>query len=123
MTDKMEPVAPIKTLVTEAPTGPKDGDTIKTPAGQADIQVVTMTWYGQVGIRVVRTYLQSLLGFVVAMSSGAGNAVGMNLPATDFGTLMMQSASLALAPAVISLIQNAVEILAKMDTRAPQLRA
>jgi len=108
-------LANVPVLVTASASAPADGTVIETPEGQPNVEVVQMSWYAQVGVRVLRTYLQSLLGFLLAMGSGAADAVGIKLPAADFGQLMIQSASLALAPAAISLIQNAVEILTKMD--------
>lgn len=113
----------IKVLMTERPEGPENKSVLKTPSGEANVSIRTMTWYSQVGVRVLRTYLQSLLGFILAIGTGAADAVGVNLPVSDFVSVLVQSASLAVAPAVIAALQNAVEILGKMDTGAPQLRA
>lgn len=117
------PVEPLKVVVTERPDGPVSGTTVVTPAGQPNVEVVTMGVWKQVGIRVLRTYLQSLLGFILAVGTGAAGAVGINIPAKDFMTLIISSASLAVAPAVISLLQNAVEILTRLDEKNPSLRA
>lgn len=117
------PQEPIKVLVTERPDAPADGDKIKTPAGVPDLQAVTRSWYAQVGIRVLRTYLQSLVGFVLAVGSGAAGGVGINIQVGDFGDLMLKSAGLAVAPAVMSLLQNSIEILSKLDQTNPQVRA
>ncbi len=114
---------PIKVLVTDRPEAPKDGDKIKTPAGVPDLQAVTRSWYAQVGVRVLRTYLQSLLGFVVAVSTGAAAGVGIHIAVGDFGDLLLKSAGLAVAPAAVSMIQNAIEILTKLDMTNPQARA
>ncbi len=117
------PQEPIKVLVTDRPEAPKDGDKIKTPAGVPDLQAVTMTWYGQVGVRAARTFLQSLLGFVVAIGSGAAAGAGIHIPAQDFLTLLISSASLAVAPTIISVLQNSIELLSKLDANTPSLRA
>ncbi len=117
------PQEPIKVLVTDRPGAPVDGDKIKTPLGVPDLQAVTRSWYAQVGVRVLRTYLQSLLGFVVAVSTGAAAGVGIHIAVGDFGDLMLKSAGLAVAPAAVSMIQNAIEILSKLDQTNPQARA
>lgn len=113
----------IKILTTARPDAPKNNSTLPTPAGRADVTVVTMTWYAQVGVRVLRTFLQSWLGFIIGVGTGAADAVGIHVPVGDFLNLLLQSAGLAVAPAVISLLQNAIELLAKMDVTAPERRA
>jgi hypothetical protein len=45
------------------------------------------------------------------------------MPVQDFGQLLLTCASLAVAPAAISLIQNLIELLAKLDATNPELRA
>ncbi len=70
-------------------------------------------------VRVVRTYLQSLLGLLTA--GLAGGAAGM-IPFADFSDLLVKSASLAIAPTVVAAIQNVLEILAKLDETKPELR-
>jgi hypothetical protein len=121
--EKLVEQEPIKVLVTERPESPKDGEKIKTPAGSPDLVAVTRTWYAQVGVRVLRTYLQSLVGFVLAVGSGAAGGVGINIQVGDFGDLMLKSAGLAVAPAMMSLLQNAIEILTSLDQSHPQARA
>jgi hypothetical protein len=112
-----------KVLITERATAPADDSVLKTPVGSADVQVITMTWYSQVGIRFLRTYLQSLLGFILAVGSGAAGGVGIHIPVGDFGDLLLKSAGLAVAPAVVSLLQNSIEILSRLDVTKPEVRA
>ena len=109
----------IKTIITETPESPKSGSTLRAPAGDTNVTVVTMTWYSQVAIRVLRTYLQGLVGFVVAGTAGMPGP----LPASGFSSVLLNAASLALAPAIVSLLQNAIEILSKLDVTNPQVRA
>ncbi len=123
MAEKTVEQQPLQVLVTERPEAPVDGAIIKTPAGVPDLQAVTRSWYAQVGVRVLRTYLQSLLGFVVAVSTGAAAGVGIHIAVGDFGDLLLKSAGLAVAPAAVSMIQNAIEILTKLDMTNPQARA
>lgn len=72
-----------------------------------------------VAVRVVRSYLQTLLGLLTA--AGAGGATGL-IPFNDFQDLLIKSLTLSLAPAVVSLLQNVLEILAKLDKTQPELR-
>jgi len=123
MAEKLVEQEPIKVLVTDRPGAPVDGDKLKTPAGVPDLQAVTRSWYAQVGVRVLRTYLQSLLGFIMAVGSGAAAGVGINIPVGDFTDLLLKSAGLAIAPAAVSMLQNAIEILTKLDVTNPQARA
>ena len=123
MAEKTIEQPPEKVLVTERPTAPADDTIIKTPVGMADVQVVVMTWYGQVAVRVARTYLQSLIGFLSAIGSGATEAVGIHIPVGDFWDLLLKSMGLAVAPAVFSLLQNTYEILTRLDQTNPQVRA
>lgn len=71
-------------------------------------------------VRGVRTFLQVLVGLLTAGATGLGSGV---LPVGDFTMLLKVSASLAIAPAVVSIIQNTIELLAKLDQTAPTLRA
>lgn len=68
-------------------------------------------------IRAARTYLQSLLGMLTAM---VGTQI---IPYTDFTDLFVKAASLAVAPMAFSLLQNTLELLAKLDKNSPTLRA
>jgi hypothetical protein len=110
---------PIKVLVTERAAAPDDKTVLATPKiDQSNVEVVTMSWWQQVAIRGARTYIQSLVGFILAGQTGA-----LNLPAKDFASLLWTAAGLALAPTVVSLLQNATEILARLDVNKPQVRA
>ena len=120
MADKLNE---IKILVTDRPENPEDKSILRTPSGEANVEVVTMSIYSQVGVRVLRTFLQGWLGFILTLASPAGEAVGIKLPAMDFVGVLLTSASLAVAPAVIGAIQNAVELLTQLDTNSPKLRA
>src|SRR6476659_8472902 len=83
------------------------------------VEIVSLTWWQQALIRCSRVYLQSLVGFIIAAGTGAAAAVGVNLPVGDFGKLLLSAGSMAVAPAVISLIQNSIEILSKLDSSNP----
>lgn len=111
-------------------------DEVKTVVRQGVVQdpsspepeVVTMPWWQIIGVRVLRVYLQSLAGFLTANVTGFTDVVleataDVQLPAMAFWGKFVTAASLAVAPAVFTLIQNAVEILTAIDVRKPTLRA
>jgi hypothetical protein len=104
-----------------ATDGVAPGTLVPTAPGIPDLQLVPMTKIRQILVRTVRTYLQSLVGFLIAASTGATEAVGLNIPAGDFATLLLQSAGLSLAPAVIALLQNLIELMSDLDD--PKTRA
>lgn len=110
-----------KVVVTSGPAAPTDNAVIATPPGKQDIQVVVMGWLRQALIRTLRTYLQAFVGFIVAGGTGAASAVGIDIPARDFLQLCVSAGSIALAPAVIAFIQNAIELLTALDN--PTTRA
>jgi len=107
------PTEPDKVVMTE-----RAGEPPPTHA-----EIIVLTWWQQALIRGTRVYLQSLVGFLLAAGTGAAAAVGVNLPVGDFGKLLLSAASMAVAPAVISLLQNSIEILSKLDSSNPQVRA
>lgn len=105
----------IKTVVTERAD-------VSTKKELNDVTVVSMPWWKIVGVRALRVYLQGLVGFLTANATGATTAV-TGIPVGDFGQQIVTAASLAVAPAVFSLLTNAIELLARLDQRAPQFRA
>jgi hypothetical protein len=113
----------IKVIVT-ATDAISTSKTIETPgATTPNVEVLPMRWWVQVGVRVTRTYLQSLLGFLAAGGIGISTETVKALGVTDFSSLFLASASLAIAPAVVSLLQNAIEILSQLDAAYPKARA
>lgn len=91
-----------------------------TPHGTADVRVVVLSAARIVTIRVVRTYLQSLLGFLGATAIGA---IPTNpLAPQDAWQRIALAAGLALFPAFVAAIQNVLELLGQLDARNPELR-
>src|ERR1051325_179376 len=88
-----------------------------------NLEVVVLTWWQQALIRGARVYLQNLVGIILAAGTGAAAAVGVNLPVNDFARLLLSAASIAIAPAVVSILQNSIEILSKLDSTNPTVRA
>ena len=93
---------------------------LEAPAGL--VSLVALRPWQIVLIRASRVYLQSFVGFMLATQSGAGLQLGMPLPAAGFWREVMACAGLALAPAVMSLLQNTIELLTRVDETLPQLR-
>jgi hypothetical protein len=113
---------PEKVMVTaQATDGIAPGTLVATPPGAPDLVLVPMTKLRQIAVRTVRTYLQSLVGFLLVTGTGVSEAVGINIPATDFAQLLLNSAGLSLAPAVIALLQNLIELMSDLDN--PKTRA
>ncbi len=94
--------------------------TAETPTGHSDVRVVVVSAVRVVAIRTVRTYLQSLLGFLGATAIGA--IPSDPLDPQNAGQRILLAAGLALFPAFVSLVQNILELLAKLDVTQPELR-
>jgi hypothetical protein len=91
---------------------------------QADnVIVVLMSPIKIVVVRAFRVYVQTLAGLLTAAGTGATAAVGITMPAGDFYRLFVACASIALAPAIMSVLLNTSELLAKWDATHPMLRA
>ena len=105
----------IKTVVTER-------DKMTTQRQMDAVTVVAMPWWQIVGVRGLRVYLQGLVGFLTANTTGATEAL-TGIPVGDFGNQVVIAASLAVAPSVLSLLTNIIELLAKLDQSHPTLRA
>lgn len=85
------------------------------------VEVVSMPWWQIVGVRALRVYLQGLVGFLTANTSGATEAI-TGMPMGDFGHQLVMAMSLAVAPAVLSLLMNVTELLARLDQTNPRMR-
>lgn len=89
--------------------------------------VTRLPWYTLIGVRVLRTYLQSLTGLTVTVL-----VVPVQIPSPSGGDLyvlgplaaaLLIAAQYAIGPAVASLLQNAIELLTKLDQTMPEMRA
>ena len=105
-----------KTLVTERPQ-------MTTEKQLNSVTIVALAPWKIAGIRALRVYLQTLVGLLLATGTGAAAAVGVTMSAGDFGHDLLVCASISIAPAAISLLQNIIELLAKLDATNPGLRA
>jgi len=110
---------PIQTIVTERKDGIQEDTAARTPGDVPNIVVQPMPWYRIVAVRAGRVYVQSLISFLTL--SPAAVAAGV-LPSA-FGFSLQNAALLAIGPAVLSILQNTAELLARLDESHPQLRA
>lgn len=92
-----------------------------TPADMPNVLVKALSPVRIVATRVIRVYLQSLLGMLTVVMSGvASDAL---ITPTDFQGKLALAAGFALAPSAITLLQNAAELLAKWDETNASWRA
>lgn len=111
----------LKVVMTKrAELGPSRNLRTSTAADEPNPMIVAMPWWQRVAVRAARVYVQGLIGFLLANATGLGDNLGV--PITDFTVALVVSAKLALAPAVLSLLQNTAEILGKLDVTLPEAR-
>jgi hypothetical protein len=82
-------------------------------------EVIAWPFWKMIAVRVARVYLQTFLGLLGADGMGA---IELG-PAGDAWSHLLSAALVALAPAAVSLLQNSLEFLTKIDVNAPGLRA
>jgi hypothetical protein len=87
------------------------------------VVVVLMTPLRIIATRAARVYLQTLLGLLSAFGLGAAADVGVHMAPGTFWDTLVACAGLSLAPAIMSILQNTLELLARVDTNLPQMRA
>ena len=120
---------PLKVIATERADGPVSGTTVVTPAGQPNVTVITMGIWRQVGVRGLRSFLQNFVGYLLGAGIGVGAAhaaesAGIIPPqAMTMFTLLTAAFFASIMPTIVSMLQNALEILTKMDASNPELRA
>lgn len=93
------------------------GTIAKTPGQAPDLYIEVVSPLVNIAIRGARTFLQSVLGLL-----SVGAVTKTMLPARDFLDLLRLACSLSLAAAVVSVIQNTIELLAKWDQTQPKFR-
>lgn len=118
MTDESSPTPP--TTVAISDRAYPIGQSLNTPYGQPDVLVTVITPVAAILIRVGKTYVQSLIGFLAASGLGAAPSV---LPSGDFLHLLAKCAGLAVAPAVMSLLMNVSILLTALGDHYPTLKS
>ena len=89
----------------------------ETPDHLPNVIIQTITPIVSIGIRSGRVFLQVVLGLLSAKMVGAPGTEG--LPAGDFMHLLRDCAGLAVGAACVCALQNAGELLAKLDQKFP----
>lgn len=117
MTDESRP-APTTIAISDRAF--PQGQSLVTPDGQPNEHVKIITPIIAIVIRVTKTYVQSLIGFLAASGLGAAPSV---LPSGDFLHLLAKCAGLAVAPAVMSLLMNVSVLLTALGDRFPTLKS
>jgi len=111
-------VQPVRTIVTE-----RAGEI------EAPILVVKVPPWKQVLVRVARTFLQAFLGFALLLVVGSLTVDAANWARwldsaylLDLGRRVLVCAIVASAIALVSLGQNALELVLRLDATNPRLR-
>lgn len=81
-----------------------------------------MPIWQQILVRVLRTYIQTFLGFVALLNIGNVVPGGAIPTTTDASQSLVLALWAALFPTIVALLQNSLEFLVKLDKNAPQLR-
>ena len=121
----MSEPAIVSTIITDRGDSPPNNSLIVTDAGQPDIVLKVMSPLAQTLVRGLRTYIQSLVGMLTLLLAGRPvlENVGIIVPAGDFWSALVAAASIAIAPTVVSLLQNFAELLGRFDELFPKSRA
>jgi hypothetical protein len=110
-------------VVAERPELPTD-TVARTPAGMADLRVVVMNGAAMVAVRAARTFLQVFVAALIGAAAGPSVPVVSDaLPPSQAGERLLAAVYLAAIAALISAAQNAAELLGKLDSSHPELRA
>ena len=118
MTEKKPELPTI--LVTSREGAPEDESVLKTPAGEANLKVVSMPWWHQALVRAGRTWAQGVGANIVTAGTAiaAVKAMGIDFPAS-WPAIAVTVAAILVEPlraASASLIWNGLELTAQWDT-------
>lgn len=111
----------ITTIVTKRDDGISRSTLAMTPSAVPDVIVKALSPVRIVITRVARVYIQVLVGMLTVVMSGV--AADALVTPVDFVGKLKLAAGFAIAPAVVTLLQNALELLTKLDESRPELRA
>src|SRR5688572_30387556 len=103
------------TITVLSSAGIPNGTEIQTPEGMPNIVIKTKSPINRTLIRIARVYVTSLVGMLTVVMGNL--APGALTPPEDFIAKLGLAAGLALAPAGITLLTNAAEFLAKLDSQ------
>lgn len=94
----------------------------RAETAETAVSVKPISWVAAILVRTARVYLQSLSGFLLAALGVSSVDLSPIMPA-DFAGQFLVAAQLAVAPTVITFLQNTLEVLGRIDRRLPQWRA
>lgn len=112
----------VETVVTARAEGFTRNVTATTaPASTPNVLIKALSPLRIIVTRVARVYVQALVGMLGLVMTGiASDSI---IAPNDFGGKLWLAMGFALAPAVMTLLQNTAEILTKLDETKPELRA
>lgn len=111
----------VETVVTARADGIDKNTRATTGDETPNILVVALSPLRIVLTRAARVYVQSLVGMMGLVMTGIASE--SLITPNDFGGKLWMAAGFALAPSAITLLQNAAELLTKLDETRPKLRA
>jgi len=122
------PSGPTQTIIATAHTdgivAVGESITFHTPGDNPNVRVVAVTIMSRVVIRAVKTYLQSLVGFLIAAGfTGAVAPGSVPLPFQTFTDVLTSAAVAALVPAIMSALTNLTILFTRLDESSPSLMA
>lgn len=74
-------------------------------------------------VRTARVYAQTFMGLLTAQFGAVDAVLGAGVTPQDFLGKVQVAAALALAPALFTLVQNAAELIMRLDEKLPRFRA
>lgn len=111
-------------IVTQRGTSPDATVTAVTPSDQPNVTVQPITIAKRITIRAVKTYLQSLVGFL--LTAGFTGSVAPNVapvPLQTFTDVALTAAVAALVPAAMSALTNLLILFTRLDESNPSVMA
>jgi hypothetical protein len=88
---------------------------VVTPAGRANLLIKVISPIAIILVRAAKAFLDTMLGVMTA-----GPVTGL-IPASDFGHLLIVSASFSVSAAGFSIIRSLIELFSKFDQSHPTL--
>lgn len=92
---------------------------IETMSDRRTVATAALTPLMVICIRTARAYVQSVVGLMMAGSTG----LDAGLLPHEFATRFKVAAALGLSVAAMTFLQNLGELLAKLDRKFPEIRA
>lgn len=104
----------VKTVITDRADGPR---------GNFDAILIRLSPLRIVLTRAIRVYLMSVIAALALQGITQAFDPAKGLPVGQFLVVFVNALSVAVGPAVISLLWNTAELLFKVDEKNPALRA